>query len=226
LSACITRLSSATLTHTCWFCELDVSLSARDITSAIKLDGCVCERGHFVHAIPPYDSFSFYHFPTIDFHTTPPTTCYSPHIMHLTLQHWISMCVWIETILPTVKAVYKPVPPDVKTSLEFFDLLSYVGFLTPDERKKGHSDIRYLDRLENLSQMDLRAGIHSLIQRGNVCLPDKLFRRLDSAASSASASSTATPRRPAARITTDPSQVSARMCTFRDWTTAHALPTN
>lgn len=201
-------------------------ISEWDLASAVRLDACVRETGAHVHAPNPYNSYTFYHFPTIDLHTTPPTTCYSPHSMHLTLLHWISMCVWIETILPTVKAVYKPVPPDVKTSIEFFDLLSYVGFLTPDERKKGHSDIRYLDRLENLSQMDLRAGIHSLIQRGNVCLPDKLFRRLDSAASSASASSTATPRRPAARITTDPSQVSARMCTFRDWTTAHALLTN
>ena len=173
----------------------------------------MCERGHFVHAIPPYDSFSFYHFPTIDLHTTPPTTCHSPHIMHLTLLHWISMCVWIETILRTVKAVYKPVPPDVKTSIEFFDLLSYVGFLTPEERKMGHLDIGYLNRLEDLSQNELFEGLQSLIQRGNVCLPDKLTQQLARTAS-ASTATPSRPTRPAATMTADPSRVSWIMHTY------------
>lgn len=93
------------------------------------------------------------------------------------------MCVWIETILRTVKAVYKPVPTDVKTSIEFFNLLSYVGFLTPEERKMGHSDIGFLDRLVELSQNELFEGLQSLIQRGNVCLPDKLTQQLARTAS-------------------------------------------
>ena len=138
LLACVARLTSLTLAPTGWFWAPNVGFSEQKIDLDLKLDVCVRETGAHVNANEPYNSFIFIHYPTIDLHTTPSTTCHSPHIMRLTLLAWISMCVWIETILLTVKAVYEPVPSVVKASFEFFNLMSYVGFLTPDERKKGH----------------------------------------------------------------------------------------
>jgi hypothetical protein len=190
-----------------------VGCSEQKIALDLRLGACVRETGAHVNANEPYSSFAFYHFPTVNLHTTPPTTCYSPHIMHLTLLHWISMCVWIETILRTVKAVYEPVPSVVKTSVEFYNLLWYVGFLTPNESKNGHSDSSYLSRLEDLSQIELLDGLQRLIGRGNVCLPNKLSM-LRAPTASALTATPSRPTRPAATMTADPLRVSWRMHTY------------
>lgn len=135
-------------------------LSPSQACQQIKLGICVRETGSHVHAPPPYNTGIFLHYPT--------SPGVSASIMPLTLLSWITLSIWAETTVLTLKDVFKPLPSSVKNSLDLWFLLSYIGFLTKQECIAGPADHRYRDRLSTVSNGDIKSGLGDLLSKGKL----------------------------------------------------------
>ena len=111
-------------------------------------------------APPPYYTGTFLHYPT--------SPGVSASIMPLTLLAWITLSIWAETTVLTLKDDFKPLPSSVKDSLDLWFLLSYIGFLTKQECIAGPADHRYHDRLSTVSNGDIKSGLNDLLRKGKL----------------------------------------------------------